>query len=93
MRRRPAARWLASAPNDVAADIICARLAEGGVHPRLVGSDPHTTVVLGPRDIYVDEEELDRALEILRAAEDVDDSHLMEPDEREADRPVDGSDA
>ena len=69
-------KWLINAPNEFTAEMICQRLAEGGVRPLSVGTTAKPTSMAGGRDIYVDDRDFDRAREILRAAETVSDDEL-----------------
>jgi hypothetical protein len=62
-------RLVTSAPNEFVADIICQRLKEGGVQVLPVGTSARPTSLAGGRDIYVEDDDLTRAHEILQEAE------------------------
>jgi hypothetical protein len=69
-------RWVATAGNEIEADIIVGRLADAGIHAW--SSDPLASrpVLNHPYDIYVDDADLDTAKRVLVEAQDVDEGEL-----------------
>jgi hypothetical protein len=77
-------RHLTTASNELEADIILSRLTEAGVRAwesNSLGGRPGSA---GPRDIYVDDADLERAMQALKEAEDVDEDELTALAEAEA---------
>jgi hypothetical protein len=68
-RGRRVARFLINAPSEFVADMICARLSEAGIQPRSIGASARPATLAGGRDIYVEDDELNRAREVLHEAE------------------------
>lgn len=60
---------LTSTPNEFVADIILQRLAEGGIQALPIGRSAQPTTFANGQDIYVEDDDLERAREILREAE------------------------
>jgi hypothetical protein len=71
-------RFLTSAPNEFVADMIYQRLTEAGVQPLSIGSEARPASLDGGRDIYVEDQDLDRARQILRRAESVSEQELSD---------------
>ena len=72
------ARHLTTASNELEAEIILARLGEAGIHAwesNSLGGRPGSA---GPRDVYVEHEDLERAREALREAQNVSEEELDE---------------
>ena len=80
-REEEASSLLATVGNEFEADIICERLAEGGIIAAVQASG-RGNAFAGGRDIYVQEHDLERAREILQDAEEVSDEELTELSER-----------
>jgi putative signal transducing protein len=78
-------RHLATAANELEADMILARMSEAGIRawPTSIGAFGRG----GPRDIYVDEGDIDRARKALEASESVDEAELTELSEHSSPPP------
>jgi hypothetical protein len=61
-----------TASNEFEADIILGRLEEAGIHAWESNSLGGPAGSAGPRDIYVEDAEVEKAKEALRQAQDVD---------------------
>jgi putative signal transducing protein len=69
-------RHLTTASNEFEADIVLSRLTEAGIHgweSNSLGGRPGSA---GPRDIYVDDPDLERAMAVLKEAQDVSEEDL-----------------
>lgn len=69
-------RWLTTGANEIEADIILTRLGEAGIpawESNSLGGRPGSA---GPRDIYVDDANIEHARETLRGVQDVDEGEL-----------------
>jgi hypothetical protein len=75
-RTEAVAHTLTTASNELEADIILSRLEEAGIHgweSNSLGGRPGS---VGPRDIYVDDAELEQARRVLKEAQEVDAAEL-----------------
>lgn len=70
-------RFLISAPNELVADMIRQQLVAGGVPSLPVGNSAKPVTGCAGFDIYVEDGDLQRAREILRAAESVSEAQLI----------------
>jgi hypothetical protein len=77
-------RHLTTPRNEIEADIILSRLREAGISGWESNSLGGPQGSAGPRDIYVDDADVERAREVLRAAQDVDEGELEELAEDES---------
>ena len=68
------------------ADIVRERLAEAGIQVLIQGEGNPRAIASGARDICVEDDELERAREVLKAAEGVSEAELAALSE--ADEPV-----
>jgi transcriptional/translational regulatory protein YebC/TACO1 len=75
-------RYLTTATNEFEADMILERLAEAGVRAVEQGTLGPRAGGTGALDIHVEERDLDRAREALKAAEDVSDEELTQLSQR-----------
>lgn len=75
-------RYLTTASNEFEADMILARLSDAGVPAVEQGTLGPRAGGTGARDIFVEEHDLARAREALKAAEDVTDEELTDLSER-----------
>lgn len=76
-------RLLTTASSDFEAEIIRDRLAEAGVDLLIQGEGNPRAVAGGPRDIFVEDDDLQRAQEALQEAQNVDDEELTALAERD----------
>lgn len=77
-------RHLTTPINELEADIILARLKEADINAWESNSLGGPQGSAGPRDIYVDDTDLERAREVLREAQNVDEEELDELAEGES---------
>jgi hypothetical protein len=70
-------KYLTTGSNEIEADIIMSRLSEAGIHAWQQGALGGRPGYAGPRDIYVEEADLEAARDALRAAQDVDENELI----------------
>jgi hypothetical protein len=81
-------RYLTSVSNAFEAEMVLGRLADAGIHAAqqgtLVLGQPGGTA--GAQDIYVEDEDIDRAREALRVAESVTEDELVQAEEDDAAR-------
>jgi hypothetical protein len=69
-------RHLTTASNEFEADIVLSRLRDAGIsawESNSLGGRPGSA---GPRDVYVEDADLERARQALAAAQDVDEDEL-----------------
>ncbi len=72
-------KYLTSANNEFEATIIAERLGEAGISPLVQGGPSGRGISVAiPRDIYVEDQDFERAHEVLKAAEDTSDEELAE---------------
>jgi hypothetical protein len=69
-------RFLLTASTEFEADIVRERLAEAGISVLIEGQANPRAIAAGGRDIYVDDGALERAREVLAAAQDVSEDDL-----------------
>ncbi len=80
-------RLLTTVNGQPVAEIVCAQLREAGI--RVVNKGYALSAeraTFGPQDIYVEERDLDRAREVLKAAEGVSEDDLIKAEEEDAAR-------
>jgi hypothetical protein len=77
-------RFLISAPSEFVADTMCGQLVAAGIRPQTIGNSIRPATLAAGRDIYVDDEHLERAREVLREAESVDEAQLIAESEAAA---------
>lgn len=65
-----------TASGEFEADIIRERLAEAGIGALIEGEGNPRRIGAGPTDSYVEDSELERAREVLAAAQDIDEEQL-----------------
>jgi hypothetical protein len=70
-------RHLATARNEIEADIIIGRLSDAGIHAWQQGTLGSRPGYAGTQDIYVEEVDLQPAREALKAAQDVNEDELI----------------
>jgi Putative prokaryotic signal transducing protein len=70
-------QFLITASSAFEAEIVCSRLREAGIEPLWQGSEMPRSGEIVMRDIYVEDDELERAKQVLAEAEDFDEEELI----------------
>jgi hypothetical protein len=79
-----ALKLLTTASNASEAEIISARLAEAGIQAIVPGGDLPQLGAGGAGAIYIEDEDLDRAREAMKAAESISEDELIQAEEQDA---------
>lgn len=80
-------RLLTTVDGQPVAEVVCAQLREAGIGSVNKGNPLSAKrATFGPQDIYVEERDLDRAREVLTAAEGVSEDEVVKAEEEDAAR-------
>lgn len=70
-------QFLITASSAFEAEIVCSRLREAGIEPLWQGSEMPRSGEIVMRDIYVEDDDVERAKKVLAEAQDFDEEELI----------------